>query len=116
MTYMCQLLKGVADIGAIYGNLRTENTLIKLSKDRTIECVKFLNFEVLKEIESADDIAIPDQIDHLPPDMTNHLLVNKRFSSKSDATVKYRGNKDANVKFLQSAASADVYGLGIVLL
>lgn len=44
MTYMCQLLKGVADIGALYGNLRTENTLIKLSKDKTIDDVKFINF------------------------------------------------------------------------
>lgn len=80
ITYMCSLLKGVADIGAIYGNLRTENVLIKLGKDDDIESVKFINFHTLKEIETADHIAIPDQIDHLPPDMTQYMLEMKRFS------------------------------------
>ena len=70
----------MADIGAIYGNLRTENTLIKLDKHSKIDSVKFLNLGTLKEIEQADHIAIPDQIDHLPPDMTIYMQSIKRFS------------------------------------
>lgn len=65
----------------MYGNLRAENVIIKLSRDnKKIEGVKFVNFGHIIEIEEADKITIPDQLDHLPPDMTSHLLKIKRFS------------------------------------
>lgn len=71
---ICTLLKNIADTGAMYGNLRTENIIIKMSRDnKKIEGVKFINFGHLIEIEEADAIAIPDQVDHLPPDMTSYL-------------------------------------------
>lgn len=67
----------------MYGNLRTENVIVKLSRDKKkIEDVKFINFGNLIEIEDADRIQIPDQIDHLPPDMTSYLLKIKRFSEQ----------------------------------
>lgn len=68
----------------MYGNLRTENIIIKMSRDnKHFDGVKFVNFGPLIEIEEADRIAIPDQVDHLPPDMTSHLLKIKRFSQDS---------------------------------
>lgn len=55
----------------MYGNLRTENIIIKINpKKKVIENTKFINFGCLVDIEQADNILIPDQIDHLPPDMT----------------------------------------------
>lgn len=84
----------------MYGNLRTENIVIKLSRDnKKIEGVKFLNFGHLIEIEEADRIAIPDQVDHLPPDMTSHLLKIKRFSQDAKSSQKIK-KTDVNVKFL----------------
>lgn len=75
MLKICTLLKNIAHIGAMYGNLRTENILIKLSPNKKqIKNVKFLQFGHLIKIEDAENICIPDQIDHLPPDMTSYLL------------------------------------------
>lgn len=109
-------MKNIADTGAMYGNLRTENIVIKLSRDKKkIEGVKFLNFGHLVEIEQADKISIPDQVDHLPPDMTSHLMKIKRFSKEGGSTVTSK-KTDVNVKFLQAAASADTFALGVILL
>ena len=75
----------VAGIGALYGNLRTENVLVRLSRDlKSVEEVRFINFGYLVSIETVDTmLIIPDQIDHLPPDMTCHLLKLNRFSEES---------------------------------
>ena len=65
----------VARVGAIYGNLRVENIVIKIDKTKkTILSTKFLNFGSLIKIEDADKIRIPDRIDHLPPDMISWLV------------------------------------------
>ena len=64
----------------MYGNLRAENIMIKfdLAKSK-IEQIKFLSFGSIVQIEEADSILIPDQIEHLPPAMLLHLLNIKRF-------------------------------------
>lgn len=74
-----------------------------------------MNFGHLIEIEQADKITIPDQVDHLPPDMTAHLMKIKRFSKDSSGVSKIK-KTDVNVKFLQAAASADTFALGVILL
>ena len=51
MTRISRFLKAFVDIGAIYGNLRTENILIKLSRKNTIENVKFLRSAKVTEID-----------------------------------------------------------------
>lgn len=72
---ICELLKMIADIGAMYGNLRIENIIIKLDRSKKkILSVKFLGFGSLINIEDSDSIRIPDRIDHLPPDMTSYLV------------------------------------------
>lgn len=110
------MLVNISNIGAVYANLRIENILIKLDRNNKIENVKFINFCVMKEIESMDHMAIPEQIDHLPPDMTQHLLTLNRFNKMFSKKCKINKCKDANVKFLQSCASADVFSLGVIML
>ena len=79
---ICELLKVIADIGAMYGNLRCENVIIKLDKGmKSIISVKFLSFGTLTNIEDADKISLPDQIEHLPPDMTSWLVKIQRFAA-----------------------------------
>lgn len=57
----CHFLKNVADAGAVYGNLRIENILVKLDTAKTkVEGIKFLNVGHVIEIESAQNIVIPD--------------------------------------------------------
>lgn len=56
--------------------------MIKLSKDRLkIENVKFMNFFYTTFLKDVDRFQIPDRIDHLPPDMNQHLLRTNRFWS-----------------------------------
>lgn len=51
----------MADAGAVYGNLRIENILVKLDTAKTkVEGIKFLNVGNVIEIESAQNIVIPD--------------------------------------------------------
>lgn len=105
------------DIGAIYGNLRTENTLIKLSKENTIEGVKFLRGSMVREIDLVKLISLPEQMEHLPPDMITYLLLLKRFSGNNICVEKDKNSKiSCDVSFLASAASADIYSLGVMLL
>lgn len=61
MDSVCELLKCISAIGAIYANLRTENIMIKLNaaKDK-IEEIKFMNFGYMVEIESSEAMCIPD--------------------------------------------------------
>lgn len=50
----CSFLKNVSESGAIYGNLRSENLLIKFNNTRTkIERIKFLCFGHVTEVDSA---------------------------------------------------------------
>ena len=71
-------------------------------------------------IEDAEDIRIPDSIEHLPPDMIIPLLNNQRFTSDSVRGQSYAllqsSSDESNVMFLQACASADVFALGVVLL
>lgn len=101
----------------IYGNLRLENIVIKLDRKlTTIERIRFLGFGSIITIEESDQIKIPDQLEHLPPDMTSHLLTMQRFSNRPPNRQKAPQKKDVNVKFLQASASADVFALGVILL
>lgn len=55
------MLKTVNNIGMVYANLRLENILVKLTKDKqSIEDVRFINFGSLAIIEDAEMINIPD--------------------------------------------------------
>lgn len=82
---ICSLLKNIADIGAMYGNVRTENIMIKLDLAKTkIESIKFLSFGHIVQIEEADSILIPEQIEHLPPAMLSYLMNIKRFQNAND--------------------------------
>ena len=48
-------------IGAMYGNLRAENILLKLNEAKNkVECVKFLNFGYLLQIDNLENMRIPD--------------------------------------------------------
>ena len=48
VTSICKLLQLIANIGALYGNLRIENILVKLSRNlQSIEQVKFINLGYL---------------------------------------------------------------------
>lgn len=106
----------------IYGNLRMENIIIKLDrKNEKIERIRFLGFGSLTTIENSEFMNIPEQLEHLPPDMTSHLLTLHRFSRKTVVCCSKMKNdahskKEVNVKFLQAAASADTFALGVMLL
>lgn len=106
----------------IYGNLRMENIIIKLDrKNEKIERIRFLGFGSLTTIENSEFMNIPEQLEHLPPDMTSHLLTLHRFSKKTVVCCSKMKNdahskKEVNVKFLQAAASADTFALGVMLL
>ena len=55
MKTICELLKTIADIGMIYGNLRLENIVIKLDRKlTTIERIRFLGFGSIITIEESD--------------------------------------------------------------
>lgn len=77
--------------------------------------VKFLNFGCLTKIEDAENMRIPDQVDHLPPNMNSHLLLNFRFSNQL-CTPNRKNSSNETIKFLQAVTSADVYSLGVILL
>ena len=116
---ICNLLKAITDIGAMHGNMRTENIVLTLNKtQKQIKKVGFLGFGQLINIEESENICIPDRIDHLPPDMTSYLLKLKRFSSDQgdQKFALLTPNEDVNVRFLQASASADIFSLGVVLL
>ena len=95
----------------MYGNLRTENIIIKLDRmGKNILQVKFLGFGSLVSIEESDLIRIPDRIDHLPPDMTSYLVDTQRFTNKNTNASQMNkkakqsnknNNKLVNVKFLR---------------
>lgn len=66
-------------------------------------------------------MSIPDQIEHLPPDMLQHLLQIKWFKYPHQDLSSRRGEQEkfdmsVNVKFLQACSSADVFALGTILL
>lgn len=45
LSEICEVLRLVEKTGSIYGNLRAENIILKISLDkRNVEQVKFLNF------------------------------------------------------------------------
>ena len=113
----------VFKIGAVYGNLRIENLLIKMSKDQTkIKAVKFLHFGHLVRLEEVENIFIPECIEHLPPDLISHLLRCKKFCDGShhhhhkQSKIIQQRCYDSKSQLLQSAATADVFSLGIILL
>ena len=58
---ICYLLKSLSNKGMLYGNLRTENILLKLNyyKDK-IENIKYLSFGSLTPIEESEKMNIPN--------------------------------------------------------
>ena len=80
------MLKCIADNGMLYGNLRTENILIKMNKCmHRIDTIKYLSFGTLSSIEDSEKMHIPDQIEHLPPDLLKHLIESMRFAKDNAA-------------------------------
>jgi len=83
-------LNKVADIGALYGNLRTENIILILDKQQSkILDVRFLGFGSITYIEGSEAMQIPEQIEHLPPLVTTYLLKCQRFSKNSPNAINY---------------------------
>lgn len=115
---ICELLGNIANIGALYGNLRAENTLLKLDEEMTkIEYVKFLGFGSLVAIEDSEEIIVPDQIEHLPPDLLMHWTSMMKFDKDYQAEMQVKSKQvRENVKILHAASTADVFSLGIMLL
>ena len=55
------MIKSIADIGLMYGNLRTENVLLKFNKQmNNIQKVKFINFGTVVAIEDPVRMCLPD--------------------------------------------------------
>lgn len=52
------------------------------------------------DIEQADEIRLPDAIDHFPPDMISHLIKMHRFDHTNDEYKKKQARGKINVKFL----------------
>lgn len=78
---ICELLENISNIGTMYANLRLENIVIRIDENKTrIEGMKFLSFGHLISIEDSEKLTVPDQVDHLPPDMLRYLSQNKNFS------------------------------------
>ena len=58
---ICRFLKSISDIGALYGNLRTENILLMLNRQQTkIISMKYLSFGTLVAIEDSEKMLYPD--------------------------------------------------------
>ena len=77
---VCELIQKLTDIGVMYGNLRTENLMIKLCPNHeNIEDIKFLSFCNMVKFDQADQINIPERIEHLPPELLKHLMNIERF-------------------------------------
>lgn len=58
----------------VYGNVRAENILIRFDKEQmNIENVKFINFGSFVALENANQMVIPDEVDHMPPDVLSLL-------------------------------------------
>lgn len=75
-------LKLLEEMGVIFANIRLENIIIKYNSARTeIENIRFLNFGHLIPVEESENLNIPDQFDHLPPNMLKYLQEQKSFSS-----------------------------------
>lgn len=78
---ICFLLQKISNVGGLYGNLRIENIIITLDQTKSIiKHVRFLGFECISTIEDAETMNIPDQIDHMPPDLINYFIQLQRFN------------------------------------
>lgn len=93
LSQICEVLRLVENTGSIYGNLRAENIILKMSLDKkNIDQVKFLNFGHLIQIDDAEKFRIPDQVDHLPPDMNSLLLEMQKFSPHHKCSAKHNAS------------------------
>lgn len=96
----------------IHGNIRPENIMIKLDKDQTkIEQIKFINLGSLTKLSQADQMIIPDRIDHFPPEILNHFLSTHKFRQSSSSSPRTSPNLSTS-----SSKSFDSFSLGILLL
>ena len=79
--------------------------------------MKYIGFGHLINVEDAENICIPDQIEHLPPDMNTLLLMNQKFCKDwHNGCQAKKTNNDLKVKYFRAAANADVFSLGVILL
>ena len=84
----------------LYGNLRAENMVLKMNPCKSkIFDIKFLNFGSLSSIEDSEIMNIPDQIEHMPPDLIQHLIESMRFNNNSENPAKIERMRE-NVKYL----------------
>lgn len=66
---LCQFLKTLHEQGINYGNLRSENILIKFAPNgKKIESLKLINFGHIQTLGQLDQLTIPEQVDHYPTD------------------------------------------------
>ena len=76
------LLVAVNEIGAIHGNLRLDNIIVIFDKAKEqIVKIGFTGFEYLTKCEDTMNLAVPDRIDHLPPDVSAQMLKIYKFTN-----------------------------------
>ena len=62
-------------MGYVHGNIRPENILLKIDEERKkIKKIKFINFGASVKIERATDMILPEQLDHLPPELLDYFI------------------------------------------
>jgi len=80
---ICLFLDNMSDLGMIYGNLKAENIMIKLNKDKTqIQNVKFIDFGTVVNIDNTSEMLMPVQVDHFPPELLKYYIKTKKFSDE----------------------------------
>ena len=109
---ICQFLKKLDDKGLVYGNLRAENIMVKFDRYRSrIEQIRFLDFGCSTTRQDLGEMVLPVRLDHIPPEMLQHLntnLYNESFLNKTDNTELMNDPLEA--------PSFDVFSLGMLLL
>ena len=72
---IAHFLHKIQSIGYFYGNVRLENIFVKFDDKKTrILDVKFVNLGTSNKFEDIQEMLIPEQIDHMPPDILEQFL------------------------------------------
>jgi len=104
-------------MGYIYANLRPENIMIQFDEQkRKIINVKFINFGPTTRLEDAGDMLIPEQVDHFPPELLQHFQGCRRFCQDAPDQQSSVADGNANIQFMRSCATFDVFSIGAILL